>query len=161
MSQRTEIRPKRLLLIDDDPVASGILLLRIRQECPLLDISVIHEPVAPPGYDLYVVDLNIAAHQDGMRLAESIAVTMPAAQVFLLSSYLAVPVLKRAIGVSCAGAFDKREPDDVAALLRAIATAAAHVNEAEPPPRRNLLRDMTALIREWNRRISAEQTRSP
>lgn len=160
MSLRTDMRPKRLLLIDDDPVASEILRLRILQECPLLEISVIHDPVAPPGYDLYVVDLNIAAQQDGMRLAESITVTTPAAQVFLLSSHLAVPVLKRAIGVSCAGAFDKRESDDIAALLRAITAAVARDGEEEPPPRRNLLRDMTALIREWNRRISAEQTRS-
>jgi DNA-binding NarL/FixJ family response regulator len=155
-------RRKRLLLIDDDPVASEILLLRIRQSCPLVTASVVHDPVAPPGYDIYVVDLNFGNRQEGVRLAESIATTTPGADVFLLSSFLDVEALKRAMGVQCSGAFDKRNREDVSALMRMI----SEVSAQEPPelaarPQRkpNLFSEMAALIREWNKRISAEQSR--
>lgn len=154
---------KRLLLIDDDPVASEILLLRIAQSCPLVTATAISDPVAPPGYDLYVVDLNFAGRQEGVRIVESIAATTPGANVFLLSSYLDVEALKRAMGVQCAGAFDKRDPEDVTALLRVISELASQElpSQAEAAQvRRSLIGDMTALIREWNRRISAEQARS-
>ena len=97
-----------------------------------------------------------------MRLAEAISATSPNAAVFMLSSYLEVPVLKRVMGVQCRGAFDKREPEDIAALMRAIAETASREAQDEmerTPRKRGLLGDMAALIREWNRRISAEQSR--
>ncbi len=161
-TKNTTVRHKRLLLIDDDPVSSEILRLRIRQSCPLVEVWAIEEPVAPPGYDIYVVDVNFGGKQEGVRLAEQIAATSPGAHVFLLSSFLEVPVLKRAMGVQCSGAFDKKEPEDIAALLRAIAEAAAlepSERSGRPSRQRSLLGDMAALIREWNRRISAEQSR--
>ena len=153
---------RRLLLIDDDPVIAEILLLRIAQSCPLVEASAISEPVAPPGFDIYVIDINFAGRQEGARLAEAISTTSPDAVIFVLSSFLEVQVLKRAIGAQCRGAFDKREPEDIAALLRAISEEAAREfpEPASMPPRgRSLLGDMAALIREWNRRISAEQSR--
>jgi DNA-binding NarL/FixJ family response regulator len=150
------------LLIDDDPVVTEILLARIRYSCPMIDVDAIAEPVAPAGYDIYVIDLNFAGQQEGVRLAEAITTVSPAADVFMLSSFLEISVLKRVMGVQCKGAFDKREPEDVAALIRAIAEAASR-EEPEPTPQprrlRGLLGDMAALIREWNRRISAEQSR--
>jgi DNA-binding NarL/FixJ family response regulator len=155
-------RPKRLLLIDDDPLVSEILLLRIAQSCPLVDASAISEPVAPPGYDIYVIDINFAGRQEGVRLAEAISTTSPDAAIFVLSSFLEVQVLKRAIGAQCRGAFDKREPEDISALLRAISEEAAREvpeQAGRPQRQRSLLGDMAALIREWNRRISAEQSR--
>jgi DNA-binding NarL/FixJ family response regulator len=162
MTKSAEPRRKRLLLIDDDPVVSDILLLRIGQSCPMVEASAIHEPFAPPGHDIYVIDLNFAGRQEGVRIAEAIATASPDAAIFVLSSFLEVPVLKRAMGVQCRGAFDKREPEDVAALLRAIAEEAARETPVMPEGavgRRSLLGDMAALIREWNRRISAEQSR--
>jgi DNA-binding NarL/FixJ family response regulator len=153
---------KRLLLIDDDPVISDILLLRIAQSCPMVEASAVNEPIAPPGHDIYVIDLNFAGRQEGVRLAEAIATASPDAAIFVLSSFLEVEVLKRAMGVQCRGAFDKREPEDISALLRAIAEEAARESPAPdrgPAHSRSLLGDMAALIREWNRRISAEQSR--
>ena len=110
---------KRLLLIDDDPVVAEILLLRIKDSCPMVEADAISDPVAPPGYDIYVVDIDFGGKQEGVRLAEAIATASPGATVFMLSSFLEVAVLKRVMGVQCRGAFDKREPEDIAALLRA------------------------------------------
>lgn len=129
----------------------------------MLEADAIGDPVAPPGYDIYIVDINFGAKQEGVRLAEAIATASPSAAVFMLSSFLEVPILKRAMSVQCRGAFDKREPEDIAALLLAISeTASQEAPEeiTERPSRRSLLGDMAALIREWNRRISAEQSRS-
>lgn len=153
---------KRLLLIDDDPIVSEILLMRIEGSCPMVEATAISDPVAPPGYDIYVVDINFGGKQEGVRLAEAISAASPEAVIFMLSSYLEVPVLKRVMGVQCRGAFDKREPEDIAALMRAISETASREtrDDLERKPRgRGLLGDMAALIREWNRRISAEQSR--
>lgn len=158
----TPARRKRLLLIDDDPVVSEIMLMRIEQSCPAVIAEAVAEPVARPGYDIYVVDVNFGERQEGVRLAEAISTVSPNAAVFMLSSFLDVGVLKRAMGVQCRGAYDKRDPDDLSALMLAISDAAS--GEAadvvsEAPRRRGLLGDLAALIREWNRRISAEQSR--
>jgi DNA-binding NarL/FixJ family response regulator len=161
-TESAKMNRKRLLLIDDDPVVSEILLLRIAQSCPMVEASAIKEPVAPSGYDIYVIDLNFSGRQEGVRLAEGISAASPDAAIFVLSSFLEVQVLKRAMGVQCRGAFDKREPEDIAALLRAIAEEASRdVAEAtaNPPRRRGLLRDLASLIGEWNRRMAAEQSR--
>lgn len=152
----------RLLLIDDDPVVTEILRMRIAQSCPMVEASAVSEPVAPPGHDIYVIDINFAGRQEGVRLAETIFATSPDAAIFVLSSFLEVDVLKRAMGLQCRGAFDKRNPDDIDALMRAIAEEAVRAMAEpanEPPLGRGLLGDMAALIREWNRRISAEQSR--
>jgi DNA-binding NarL/FixJ family response regulator len=95
-------------------------------------------------------------------LAESISASTPEAAIFMLSSHLDVQALKRAMGVQCRGAFDKREPEDISALIRAIAEEASRelpqVRSA-PAQRRSLIGEMAALIREWNRRMAAEQSR--
>jgi DNA-binding NarL/FixJ family response regulator len=152
---------KRLLLIDDDPVVSEILLMRISRSCPMVEASAISDPVAAPGYDIYVIDINFGGKQEGVRLAEAICTASPASAVFMLSSFLEVPVLKRVMGVQCRGAFDKREPEDISALMRAISEIASLEAPADFVQKRGrgLLGDMAALIREWNRRISAEQSR--
>lgn len=156
------VKRKRLLLIDDDPVIAEILLLRIAGSCPMVEAMAINEPVAPSGYDIYVIDLNFAGRQEGVRLAEAISAASPNAVIFVLSSFLDVQVLKRAMGVQCRGAFDKREPEDIAAMLRAIAEEASRdVQEAVAvsPRRRGLLGELASLIGEWNRRMAAEQSR--
>lgn len=153
---------KRLLVIDDDPVVSEILLMRIEQSCPAVVAEAVAEPVARPGYDIYVVDVNFGERQEGVRLAEAISTVSPGAAVFMLSSFLDVGVLKRAMGVQCRGAYDKRDPEDLSALMLAISDAASGESVdvvSEAPRRRSLLGELAALIREWNRRISAEQSR--
>lgn len=162
LTKATPAGRKRLLLIDDDPVVSEILLLRIAQSCPMVEASAIAEPVAPSGYDIYVIDLNFAGRQEGVRLAEGISAASPNAVIFVLSSFLDVQVLKRAMGVQCRGAFDKREPEDIAALLRTIAEEASRdvPDTVEKEPRkRGLLGELASLIGEWNRRMAAEQSR--
>ena len=118
--------------------------------------------VAPPGYDIYVIDINFAGHQEGVRLAEAISTASPNAADVHAVVLPRGAVLKRAMGVQCRGAFDKREPEDIAALHAGdrgggIARSAGDMERT--PRSRGLLGDMAALIREWNRRISAEQSR--
>jgi DNA-binding NarL/FixJ family response regulator len=157
-----EMKRKSLLLIDDDPVVTEILLERLVHSCPMVAAEAVLEPVAKAGYDIYVIDLNFAGQQDGVRLAESISASTPEAAIFMLSSHLDVQALKRAMGVQCRGAFDKREPEDISALIRAIAEEASRELlqvPSAPAQRRSLIGEMAALIREWNRRMAAEQSR--
>lgn len=158
-------RMKRLLLIDDDPLVASILLLRIKGACPDIAAETTTEPEARDGYDVYIIDNDFGGQREGLRLAEAIATVAPRAAVLMLSSHLDVHLLKRAMGVHCRGAFDKREPDDITALIRTVSEIIAAL-PAEPGQRavrgtRTLVGEMTGLIREWNRRIGAEERRKP
>ena len=89
-------------------------------------------------------------------------VSQPAKWVEFATGLFGVQVLKRAMGVQCRGAFDKREPEDIAALLRTIAEEASRDvpgTVEKEPRRRGLLGELASLIGEWNRRMAAEQSR--
>lgn len=156
---------KRILLIDDDPVVARVLAFRIMRACENAQVDVEHTPNAKPDYDVYVVDNDFGGKQEGMRLAESLSVASPNATVLLLSSYLDAKLLKRAVNARCHGAFDKRDPEDLSRLIRTIAEVERHPVSKTDAPRRfraGLLREVAALIRQWNRRIrSEEQRRDP
>lgn len=159
MSLKT--RKKRLVLIDDDKTVCEILLRRIRNACPDLEAMAIHDPVPVSGHDIYVVDNDFAGRPEGIRLVEGISNVSPGASILMLSSLLEVDLLKRVIGLQCQGAFDKRNPRDMVALVDAIAELAAKppVEEAGEPPRRGIVGELASLIREWNERIAMEELR--
>ncbi len=77
--------------LDDDKTVCDVLLKRLRGACPTqIEAYAIHEPVAVPGFDIYVVDNSFGGKQEGIRLAEEIAKVSPDASILMLSSQLEV-----------------------------------------------------------------------
>lgn len=152
-------RKKRLIILDDDKTVCDVLLKRLRGACPTqIEAYAIHEPVAVPGFDIYVVDNSFGGKQEGIRLAEEIAKVSPGAAILMLSSQLEVGLLKKAIGLKVVGAFDKRDPSDVTMLVETVGQLARHWPQSQPG-RGSIVRDLAALIREWNERMSDEEAR--
>jgi DNA-binding NarL/FixJ family response regulator len=153
--------PARLALLDDDPVASEIVRARIRAACPHIVVAVIGEPVVVPGFDIYVIDNSFGGIKQGSRLADAIATVAPEAALFILSSFLEVELLKRALGSRCRGAFEKGNPTDMASLVNAIGEVADEMEKGkrQRPAHRGLVADIAALIGEWNSRMNFEERR--
>ena len=152
-------RKKRLIILDDDMTVCDVLLKRFRGACSTqIEAYALHEPVAVPGFDIYVVDNNFGGKQEGIRLAEAIAKVSPGAAILMLSSQLEVGLLKRAIGLKVVGAFDKCEPSDVTTLVETVAQLVRHWPQSQPG-RGSIVRDLATLIREWNERMSNEEAR--
>jgi DNA-binding NarL/FixJ family response regulator len=153
--------PVRLALLDDDPVASEIVRARIRAACPDIVVAVMGEPVVVPGFDIYVIDNSFGGIKQGSRLADAIATVAPEAALFILSSYLEVELLKRALGSRCRGAFEKGNPTDMSSLVHAIGEVAAELQSGrrQRPAHRGLVADIAALIGEWNARMNFEERR--
>jgi DNA-binding NtrC family response regulator len=153
-------KPKtRLIILDDDKTVCEVLEMRIRRACPSVEAVAIQEPVAVPGFDIYVIDNNFGGRQEGIRLAEAIAGVSPGAAVLMLSSLLEVELLKKAIGLKCAGAFDKRNPADMAMLIDTVNRLARDLPAAGGTRRTGIVSELAALIREWNERMADEETR--
>lgn len=149
----------RLIILDDDKTVCEILQTRIRHACPAVDAVAIQEPVAVPGFDIYVIDNNFGGRQEGIRLAEAIASVSPGAAVLMLSSLLEVELLKKAIGLRCVGAFDKRNPSDMTMLIDTVNRIARQLPAAGEPRRAGIVGELAALIREWNERMAEEEAR--
>jgi DNA-binding NarL/FixJ family response regulator len=155
------IAAARLALLDDDPVACEILRARIRAACPDIEVVTLGEPVVVPGFDIYVIDNSFGGIKQGSRLAEAIATVAPRAALFILSSFLEVELLKRALGSTCRGAFEKGNPSDINSLVAAITEFVADPARIVPerPQPRGMFADIAALIGEWNARLSFEEKR--
>lgn len=158
------VSAKRVLLIDDDAVVARLLSFRIMRACPNAEVEVELTPIVRPGFDIYVVDNDFGGKQEGMRLAETLALATPGATVLLLSSYLDAKLLKRAVNARCHGAFDKRDPEDLARLVRTIADtpaigAAGRELVRARSTRLGLMGEIATLIRQWNRRMRSEEAR--
>jgi DNA-binding NarL/FixJ family response regulator len=153
--------PAKLALLDDDPVACEILRARLRAACPDIEVVVLGEPVVVPGFDIYVIDNSFGGIKQGSRLSEAIATVAPRAALFILSSFLEVELLKRALGSSCRGAFEKGNASDINSLVAAIAEFVADPSRLAPerPRPRGMFADIAALIGEWNARLSFEERR--
>jgi DNA-binding NarL/FixJ family response regulator len=151
----------RLAVLDDDPVACEILRARIRAACPDVDVVILGEPVVVPGFDIYVIDNSFGGIRQGSRLAEAIATVAPQAALFILSSFLEVALLKRALGSTCRGAFEKGNPSDISSLVAAISEYVADPARivAKRAQSRGMIADIAALIGEWNARLGFEERR--
>ncbi len=150
---------KRLIILDDDKTVCDVLIRRFRSAGHThVEAYALHEPVAVPGFDIYVVDNSFGGKQEGIRLAEAIAKVSPGAAILMLSSHLEVGLLKKAIGLKLVGAFDKCDPSDVTMLVETVGQLARHWPQREPG-RGSIVRDLAALIREWNERMSSEEER--
>jgi DNA-binding NarL/FixJ family response regulator len=147
----------KALLVDDDPVLLSLLRLKLKRACPNLTIAQSQVPELIPGFDVYVIDNDFYGARSGAKLAERIRTQSPNAQVYVFSSCLDVPLLKRVANVGANGVFDKREQADIERLIDIIASHCENAAEPIEPMRRNLIADITAMLRAWNRKLAREE----
>jgi DNA-binding NarL/FixJ family response regulator len=153
-------KPKALLL-DDDPNAVQLLTRVLQHRFPTLAIESRMLPNPEGQFDLYFIDNEFEGECMAGALASEVRRAQPNALIVAFSGRLDAPTLKALVNSGCNGACDKSDPRDVARLLDIVD---AYLEARESVSLRDsgsdflgVIRSITELIREWNRRLDLNQ----
>lgn len=149
----------RALLIDDDPSALDAVAFALRARFPDLAVECRTIPDGSGDFDVFLVDNDFDGVHLGIELAVRIRAACPNALILAYSGRLDAPLLKGLLNAGCSGAFDKSEPADLQSALDVIA---AYQESVCPAPASSggfleAARSITALLREWNHRLDADE----
>lgn len=147
--------PLRIAFIDDDPFVSAHLEPALHAMLPDAELYVIEEPLAPAGYDVYVIDNDFGGSELGGALSERVRAVAPGALLLGYSSKLGTGFLRRLMRIGVRDVFDKRSALERQELIETI--VAEDARRKGRVPRRlgaiAAIRAVTELLREWNRRL--------
>jgi len=146
----------RLAIVDDDPFTVGILKNALCKKFPDLEIAGIADPVAPAGFDVYIVGKDFEGNSAGADVVRRIRSISPDSLVLAYSAQLDSEFLREMIHERCDAAFDKGRLEDLASMTKKIERHLATGQTAEQTVTgfKSTLKSITSLMREWNMRIS-------
>ncbi|MCC7140077.1 MAG: response regulator transcription factor [Planctomycetes bacterium] len=154
-------RRTRVLLLDDDPQALAVLRHDLKTACPDLEVETrTVADVSGRAFDVYVVDNDFGGDAKATALLDAVRATAPHALVLAWSARLDAPTLRRLLNAGCDGAFAKQDRAETAQAVRVVAARAAALTRAgrgRRGPVLAVLDAVTDLLREWNRRLDAEE----
>ena len=150
------MNPLRIAIVDDDPFVAAHLGIALGERLPGAELYTIEEPVAPAGFDVYVIDNDFGGRAFGGELHDRIRALAPDALILAYSAQLDTPFLRRLMRGGARDAYDKESPADREALVLAIVEEHERLRSGRPrapQARRGTLAAVTALLREWNLRL--------
>lgn len=118
------------------------------------------EPEALSGFDLYVLDNDFDGVNRAAELATKIRARQPNSLIVAFSACLDAASLKHLINAGCNGAFEKGSREELVRMLQFVVEH-LHDSDAHSTGRRSpleMVRAITALIRQWNRRLEMSRT---
>ena len=154
-----------ILILDDDPVLLKLLETRIQSRFPDATVETRSKPIAVGVYDVYILDNDFQGRSLAADLAEEIKKNQPGSMVAALSGTLCTTTLKRLVNCGCDGAFDKSDPTEIDALMRALEQYLNKQQESSPKSGLSgaglleTTRAISKLIRDWNHRLEIEERR--
>jgi DNA-binding NarL/FixJ family response regulator len=146
---------KRIAIIDDDPFVVAYLRQAFGKHLPDVAVEGIAEPVAPAGFDVYVVDREFDGEAQGREVVRRIRAVAPKSLVVAYSAHLDREFLRSLLREGCAGAFDKGSLDELDNMIAIIAEHLATDSGGIGPARSfgETVRAISSLVREWNLRL--------
>jgi DNA-binding NarL/FixJ family response regulator len=153
----------RIAIIDDDPFVVSHLTESIRNRLPDVEVVGILDPLAPVGYQVYVIDRDFGGNSCGQDLMQRVKRIAPDSLVIAYSAFLDRDYLRSLILEHCEGAFDK---GSLAELEKMIELIEEFLENSRSPGKsslssRNTVRSIFELVREWNTRLSQNGHASP
>ena len=145
---------QRIAIIDDDPFVVAHLRNALEQRFPGVVVVGVAEPVAPAGFDVYVVDREFHGDTRGQDVVRRIHAIAPDALVLAYSAFLDREFLRGLLGEGCAGAFDKGSLVELDAMLDVVAERLGS-NKRGSEGFGATVRAISGLMREWNIRLAA------
>jgi DNA-binding NarL/FixJ family response regulator len=147
---------KRIAIIDDDPFLVSHLQQSIAERLTGVEVVGIEEPVAPAGFDAYVVDREFGGDSRGHDVIGRIRALEPRSLVLAYSAYLDRDFLRALLRKGCEGAFDKGSLEELDSMISVIGDFLS-CGRRDASAGRGLggtVRAISGLVREWNLRLS-------
>ena len=143
-------------IIDDDPFVTRHVARSFTERLPGVDVVGIANPIAPVGFDVYIVDREFGGDSCGQDLVQRIKEISPASLVIVYSAFLDRDYLRALLLESCEGAFDKgslEELDDMMCLIENFLAGGGSTRDSAKSSK-GTVRSILDLVREWNIRLS-------
>lgn len=146
----------KIAIIDDDPFVVGHLKSALAQRLPDADVVGIVEPVAPAGFDVYIVDKEFDGDSRGQDVVQRIRAFAPGSLVLAYSAHLDREFLRALLREGCEGAFDKGSLEELDSMIDMIETHLANDRSQAIAVRGlgNTVRAISGLLHEWNLRLA-------
>jgi DNA-binding NarL/FixJ family response regulator len=147
---------KRIAIIDDDPFLVAHLQQAIAERLSDVEVVGIENPVAPAGFDAYVVDREFGGDSRGHDVIGRIRALEPDALVLAYSAYLDRDFLRALLREGCEGAFDKGSLEELDAMISIIGDFLSRGRHTTAGTRGfgGTVRAISGLVREWNLRLA-------
>jgi len=147
---------QRIAIIDDDPFVVAYLRQAFGIYLPDVEVEGISEPVAPAGFDVYVVDREFDGEAQGREVVRRIRAVAPQSLVIAYSAHLDREFLRSLLREGCAAAFDKGSLEELDNMIAIIADHLATDRSGSGPARSfgETVRAISSLVREWNLRLA-------
>jgi DNA-binding NarL/FixJ family response regulator len=150
------MKTKRIAIIDDDPFLVAHLRHAIAERLTGVEVVGIEDPVAPAGFDAYVVDREFGGDSRGHDVIGRIRALEPQSLVLAYSAYLDREFLRALLRNGCEGAFDKGSLEELDAMISTIGDFLSGDPRAATGTRGfgGTVRAISGLVREWNLRLA-------
>jgi len=149
----------RIAVIDDDPFVIAHLKRSLCEKLPGVDVDGVRTPMAPAGYDVYIVDKDFEGACLGFDVINRVRDLAPDALVVAYSAFLDKEFLQSLLSERCSGAFDKGSLQELEDMIRLIGQFLDE--RGDVTPRRHGLRStvdaISSLLREWNLRLESNR----
>ena len=146
----------RIAIIDDDAFVIAHLTRHLRKSIPEAETVGISNPIAPLGFNVYIVDREFGEDSCGQELVQRIKKVSPDSLVIAYSAFLDREFLRDLVLEDCEGAFDKgslEELEKMTALIQEFAET-GQSPKSSPGSKDGTIRSILNLLREWNTRLS-------
>jgi len=156
----------RALLLDDDEFALDFLEVYLSERYPGLEIERRQNPDPTGDFDLYFLDDDFEGVSLAGKLARRVRAQRPDAIIIAFSACLDADTLKELLAAGCNGVCDKRVPEDLPAMGTALDRCLFELERARKKPPtdltgRYLVKTLSELFREWNRRLDIQRGAGP
>lgn len=150
------MKQKRIAIIDDDPFLVAHLKQAIAERLTDVEVVGIEDPVAPAGFEAYVVDREFGGDSRGHDVIGRIRALEPQSLVLAYSAYLDRDFLRTLLREGCEGAFDKGSLEELDAMISIIGDFLSRGSRAAADTRGfgGTVRAISGLVREWNLRLA-------
>jgi CheY-like chemotaxis protein len=120
MGSTDEMHCARILVLDDSLVHCKAMAAKLQTLIVACHVDTTCEPLAPPGYDVYIVDNEFDGKECAQELVRSIKMHSPSALIILCSSSMDYAKLSRAMNKGADAIIDKTRYEDFLDTLEII-----------------------------------------